>query len=203
MSTNLSILAWKSPWTEEAGGLQSIMSQSWTWLSDQDVHFFPFNPSQTSSYISCSPPQLSVDPDQLHTVNPCTWPQVLAFPIHAAPEMLWYSWCINRGPLHGAIRCPWCRPRPGIGIPSSPSSPLGPWPLALASWAHGPTWSTTQNRALQPGSAFWGAQTLTSPPRLSDPWREIPYFHFSSLLGSQIEFFSWELTRSYHNFLVK
>ena len=31
------------------------MSQSWTWLSDQDVHFFPFNPSQTSSYISCSP----------------------------------------------------------------------------------------------------------------------------------------------------
>ena len=29
-----SILAWEIPWTEEPGGLQSMGSQSWTWLSD-------------------------------------------------------------------------------------------------------------------------------------------------------------------------
>ena len=30
----ISILAWEIPWTEEPGGLQSMWSQSWTWLSD-------------------------------------------------------------------------------------------------------------------------------------------------------------------------
>ena len=34
MSTHSSILAWKIPWTEEPGGLQSIESQSWTQLSN-------------------------------------------------------------------------------------------------------------------------------------------------------------------------
>ena len=29
MATHSSILAWKSPWTEEPGGLQSVGSQSW------------------------------------------------------------------------------------------------------------------------------------------------------------------------------
>ena len=29
-----SILAWKIPWTEEPGRLESVGSQSWTWLSD-------------------------------------------------------------------------------------------------------------------------------------------------------------------------
>ena len=36
METQSSILAWRMPWTEEPGGLQSIGSQSWTrlkWLS--------------------------------------------------------------------------------------------------------------------------------------------------------------------------
>ena len=33
MATNSSILAWEIPWTEEAGGLQSMGSQSWTPLS--------------------------------------------------------------------------------------------------------------------------------------------------------------------------
>ena len=32
MITHPSILAWKIPWTEEPGGLQSVGSQSWTWL---------------------------------------------------------------------------------------------------------------------------------------------------------------------------
>ena len=32
MATHSSVLAWRSPWTEEPGGLQSIGSQSWTHL---------------------------------------------------------------------------------------------------------------------------------------------------------------------------
>ena len=33
MATHSSTFAWKIPWTEEAGRLQSMGSQSWTWLS--------------------------------------------------------------------------------------------------------------------------------------------------------------------------
>ena len=33
MATHSSIFAWRIPWTEELGGLQSIVSQSQTWLS--------------------------------------------------------------------------------------------------------------------------------------------------------------------------
>ena len=34
-----STLAWKIPWTEEPGGLQSMGSLSWTRLSDFTFHF--------------------------------------------------------------------------------------------------------------------------------------------------------------------
>ena len=34
MATYSSILAWRIPWTEEAGGLQSMELQSWTQQSD-------------------------------------------------------------------------------------------------------------------------------------------------------------------------
>ena len=34
MATHFSILAWRIPWTEEPGGLQSMGSQSWTQLGD-------------------------------------------------------------------------------------------------------------------------------------------------------------------------
>ena len=34
MATHSSILAWRIPWTEEPGGLQSMGLQSWTRLSD-------------------------------------------------------------------------------------------------------------------------------------------------------------------------
>ena len=34
MATHSSILAWRIPWTEEPGGLQSMGSQSWTRLSN-------------------------------------------------------------------------------------------------------------------------------------------------------------------------
>ena len=34
MATQSSVFAWRMPWTEEAGGLQSMGLQSWTQLSD-------------------------------------------------------------------------------------------------------------------------------------------------------------------------
>ena len=42
MATHSSTLAWKIPWTEELGGLQSMGSQSWTRLSDF-TFTFPFH----------------------------------------------------------------------------------------------------------------------------------------------------------------
>ena len=39
MATYSSTLAWRIPWTEEPGGLQSMESQkSWIWLSDTHTH---------------------------------------------------------------------------------------------------------------------------------------------------------------------
>ena len=39
MATHSSILAWKIPWTEESGGLQSKgVTKSWTWLSTAPTH---------------------------------------------------------------------------------------------------------------------------------------------------------------------
>ena len=42
MAPHSSILAWKIPWTEETGRLQSMGSQSRTWLSDFTFTFFHF-----------------------------------------------------------------------------------------------------------------------------------------------------------------
>ena len=40
MATHFSTLAWKIPWMEEPGGLQSMgITKSWTWLSDFTFHF--------------------------------------------------------------------------------------------------------------------------------------------------------------------
>ena len=38
MATDSSILAWRIPWTEEPGELQSMGSQSQTWLSNPLTH---------------------------------------------------------------------------------------------------------------------------------------------------------------------
>ena len=35
MATPLRILAWRIPWTEEPGGLQSMVAKSWTRLSNE------------------------------------------------------------------------------------------------------------------------------------------------------------------------
>ena len=56
MATHSSTLAWKIPWTEEPGRLQSMGSLSWTWLSDwnelkeyrqKSLSFHPFWEFQT------------------------------------------------------------------------------------------------------------------------------------------------------------
>ena len=39
MATHSSILAWRIPWTEEPGGLQSMGSQSWTQLNDSHTYY--------------------------------------------------------------------------------------------------------------------------------------------------------------------
>ena len=39
MAAHSSILAWRIPWAEEPGGLQSTGSQSWTRLSQWHFHF--------------------------------------------------------------------------------------------------------------------------------------------------------------------
>ena len=38
VATHSSILTWKTPWTEEPGGLQSMESPKWTLLGS--IHFF-------------------------------------------------------------------------------------------------------------------------------------------------------------------
>ena len=42
MATHSSTLAWKTPWTEKPGRLQSVGSQSWTRLSDFTFTFVSF-----------------------------------------------------------------------------------------------------------------------------------------------------------------
>ena len=38
MATDSSIVAWRTPWTEETGGLQSVSLQSWTRLEPRSTH---------------------------------------------------------------------------------------------------------------------------------------------------------------------
>ena len=50
MAPHSSTLAWKIPWTEETGGLQSMGSLSWTWLSNFtfNFHFHPLEKEMAS-----------------------------------------------------------------------------------------------------------------------------------------------------------
>ena len=43
MVTHSSILAWRIPWSEKPGGLQSIGSQSWTRLKRLSMHAHPLH----------------------------------------------------------------------------------------------------------------------------------------------------------------
>ena len=54
MATHSSILAWKFPWTEEPGGLQSIGSlKSWTWLSDWTMTTAPWGGARLHPTWGC------------------------------------------------------------------------------------------------------------------------------------------------------
>ena len=53
MATHSSILAWRIPWTEEPGGLQTVpgVSKSWTPGVSNKCIFFSPSPWQTTSYL--------------------------------------------------------------------------------------------------------------------------------------------------------
>ena len=56
MATDSSILAWEIPWTEEPGGVQSMASQSRTWLSKR---------THTTLGRISSPPSILVNPKHM------------------------------------------------------------------------------------------------------------------------------------------
>ena len=68
MATHSSILAWRIPWTEEPGGLQSMWLQSWTGLNRFSMHaqllYIVVLVSQSCPSlrdpVDCSPPGSSV-----------------------------------------------------------------------------------------------------------------------------------------------
>ena len=57
MATHFSILAWRIPWTEEPGGLQS-MAKSWTWL--RDIIY---------SFTSLNATELFITPSAFHSIH--------------------------------------------------------------------------------------------------------------------------------------
>ena len=56
MATHSSILAWRIPWTEEPGRLQSMRSQSWKLLSDFHFLFLWFQRASQGALVVNSPP---------------------------------------------------------------------------------------------------------------------------------------------------
>ena len=71
MATHSSILAWRVPWTEEPGGLQSIGLQSWTrlkWLGSSSSSRYE-NVLVTQSYPSlCDPMDYSLPDFSVHVI---------------------------------------------------------------------------------------------------------------------------------------
>ena len=56
MATHFSILAWRIPWTEEPGRLQSMRSQSWRLLNDFHFLFLWFQRASQGALVVKSPP---------------------------------------------------------------------------------------------------------------------------------------------------
>ena len=50
MATHSIFLAWKIPWTEESGGLQSMGLHSWTWLSTHSTVTITYS-SSSAFYV--------------------------------------------------------------------------------------------------------------------------------------------------------
>ena len=75
MATHASILAWRSPWTEELDGLQSMGSQSVAhdWATNTSLHFTHF--AQTCSLFSCLLLiQLRHQSEEVFPDTPSPWP---------------------------------------------------------------------------------------------------------------------------------
>ena len=52
MATHSSILAWKIPWTEKPGGLQSVGSQESTWQRNHHHHVYSVSVFSLNEYFS-------------------------------------------------------------------------------------------------------------------------------------------------------
>ena len=55
MAIHSSILAWRTPWTEEPGGLWSTGSQSWTRLKQLSTHMSTESVMLSNHLILCHP----------------------------------------------------------------------------------------------------------------------------------------------------
>ena len=70
MATHSCIFAWRMPWTEEPGGLQSMESQSRTQLSNLQFHFSAFTyPKSKAVYSNLITTQLIIFPFVNHHIS--------------------------------------------------------------------------------------------------------------------------------------
>ena len=87
MATHSSILTWRSLWTQEFGGLQSMESQSWTWLSD--CHPFTSYQSKRKDRKSLMNWRMAPDLVKLHSSEIIQW-----FKLHKYQLVKKLSMCV-------------------------------------------------------------------------------------------------------------
>ena len=89
MAMHSAILAWKIPWTEEPGGLQSRGSQSRKQLSQQHTQAH-LQPTPTPTQVQCDPrPKLGFTSSLCHSL---TWITILLLGTSVCPSVKW-EWC--------------------------------------------------------------------------------------------------------------
>ena len=84
MATHSSILAWRIPWAEEPGGLQSMhgVAKSWTRLKQLNTHpwlWAKLQPLFLHGTISCMPASAALSPYGCHTGCPYLPPMKSTF----------------------------------------------------------------------------------------------------------------------------
>ena len=73
MATHSSILAWEIPWTEEAGGLSSMGSQSQTWQQLKACHSFPFKEQVSFNFMAAVSITVIFEPRKIKSVTVSTF----------------------------------------------------------------------------------------------------------------------------------
>ena len=68
--SNPGTLAWKIPWTEEPGGLQSMGSQRWTWVKQLSMHTHTFKEIETIPTLIWKSEQSCIRPRIFHEFSP-------------------------------------------------------------------------------------------------------------------------------------